>query len=275
MRPKLKTISSLLLAAGLACAFTLRADDFGDKGRAIFNQHQHAVVTVQLVQKIAASGKYQARETKAEITGTVLDSFGLTVVALSSCDPSELSRRLSGESSVDIEISDVKVLLEDGTEVPAEIVLRDKDLDLAFIRPKAKPATPMEFVDLTKSSQAQVLDTLVSLNRLKRAAGRAYSASVEHVSAVVHKPRTFYIPDGSQTETTQGCPMFALDGGIVGIVVWRAVNAQGASNVRDCLTPIILPAEDIAKAAAQAPKEAKTDGAKKEAPKADASPAAK
>ena len=45
----------------------------------------------------------------------------------------------------------MKILLDDGTEVPAEIVLRDKDLDLAFIRPKAKPASPMTSVDLTKS----------------------------------------------------------------------------------------------------------------------------
>ena len=41
---------------------------------------------------------------------------------------------------METEVNDIKILLEDGAEVPAEIVLRDKDLDLAFIRPKAKPA---------------------------------------------------------------------------------------------------------------------------------------
>jgi hypothetical protein len=161
--------------------------------------------------------------------------------------------------------------MEDGTEVPSEIVLRDKDLDLAFIRPKTKPATPMDAIDLSKASHAQVLDQLLTLNRLKRAAGRAFCASVERISAVVQKPRTFYIPDGSQTDTALGSPAFALDGGIVGLIVMRAVNAQGAASMRDCITAIVLPAEDIAKAAAQAPTEVKPSEEKKDAaPKAEA-----
>lgn len=267
MQNKSKAIA-LLVAIGLGLAFSLHADELSDKGRDIFKKHQHAVVTIQVVQKITARGK--VNENKQELTGTVLDPSGLTVLALSSCDPSELYRRLSGESSLDIEISEVKILMEDGTEVPAEIVLRDKDLDLAFIRPKTKPATPMDAIDLSKSSHAQVLDQLVTLNRLKRAAGRAFCASAERISAVVQKPRTFYIPDGAQTDTTLGSPAFALDGGIVGVVVMRAVNAQGAASTRDCITAIVLPAEDIAKAAAQAPAEVKPDEPKKDASAADA-----
>lgn len=266
MHHKLKTIVavSLLLAIGFAPAFSARADELSEKGRDIFNKHQHAVVTILLVQKLTAGGK--SKENKQEITGTVLDPSGLTVLALSSCDPSELARKLNGESALDIEVSEIKFLLEDGTEVPAQIVLRDKDLDLAFVRPKTKLATPMDAIDLTKSSHAQVLDQLVTLNRLKRAAGRAFCASVERISGVVQKPRTFYIPDSAQTDTALGSPAFALDGGLVGIVVMRAVNAQGAAHVADCLTAIVLPAEDIAKAAAQAPAEVKPDDSKKDAP---------
>lgn len=268
---KLKSFIAAALTLGAAMAFSVpaRADETGEKGRPIFDKYQHAIVTVQVVQKLSASGR-QGREIKQDLTGTVIDPSGLTVLALSSVDPAELSRRLGNENSFDIEVSDLKFLLEDGTEAPAEIVLRDKDLDLAFVRPKTKPATPMTAVDLTKTSRAQVLDQLITLNRLKRAAGRAFCASVERISAVVQKPRTFYIPAGDQTDTTLGSPAFALDGGIVGIVVMRAVNAQGAANTRDAVSIIILPAEDIAKAAAQAPAEAKPDAAKTAAPKADA-----
>ena len=267
MQQKWNRIVALAVLPALALAVSTRADDLGDKGRDIFKKNQHAVVTVTVVQKMAAAGRGGPREAKADLTGTVVDPTGLTVLALSSCDPAELYRHLSEEYKTDIELSDVKILLEDGTELPAEIVLRDKDLDLAFIRPKTKPASPMAAVDLSKSSRAQVLDQLVTLNRLKRAAGRAFSASVERVSAVVQKPRTFYIPDSSQTDTGLGSPAFAMDGGVVGLVVMRAVNAQGAANIRDCMTAIILPAEDIAKAAAQAPAEAKPDEEKKDAPK--------
>jgi hypothetical protein len=147
--------------------------------------------------------------------------------------------------------------------------LRDKDLDLAFIRPKTKPASPMTAVDLSKFAPAQLLDEVITLNRLNSAAGRAYAASVERISAVVQKPRTFYIPDSTMTSTTLGSPAFALDGKVVGLVVMRAVNSKGGSgsrNYRENMTSIILPAEDILKGAKQAP-EAKGDSEKKEAPK--------
>ena len=188
-------------------------------------------------------------------------------MALSSCDPSDILERMNAEdyakSKLDVEVTDVKMLMEDGTEVPSEIVLRDKDLDLAFIRPKVKPATPMAAVDLAKSSPAQVMDVLVALNRLNRASGRAYSASAERISAVIQKPRTFYVPDGGGASATLGSPVFALDGNIVGLVVMRAVNSGGVGGSRDNVTAIVLPAGDVLKAAKQAP-EAKGDDAKKD-----------
>ncbi len=267
-----KNVFTLLLLAGLAASS--RADELAEKGRDIFSKHQRAVVTVEVVQKVPATGRYQAREAKKDLTGTVVDGSGLTVIALSAADPAELYRRLSEEYKTEIEISEVKLLLDDGTELAAEIVLRDKDLDLAFIRPKTKLATPMTAIDLTKSGHAQVLDEVIALNRLKRGAGRAYSASVERISAVVQKPRTFYIPDTGITETGMGSPAFALDGSVLGIFVMRAVNAEGGGDPRDSLTSIILPAEDILKGASQAP-EAKGDDAPKETPKDATEPAAK
>ncbi|MEI6392904.1 MAG: serine protease [Verrucomicrobiota bacterium] len=261
---------SAFLLAGLA--IPCHADEVAEKGREIFNKNQHAVVTVQEVIKVTSSGGGRANESKQDLTGTVLDATGLTVLALSACDPSEMYQRMMGEeysrNRVETEISDVKILLEDGTEVPAEIVLRDKDLDLAFIRPKTKPASPMAAVDLNKSGPVQLLDEVITLNRLNSAAGRAYAASVERISAVLHKPRTFYIPGSTVTATTLGSPAFALDGKLVGLMVMRSVNSKGGSsrNYRDNMTSIILPAEDIAKAAKQAP-EAKGDSEKKETPK--------
>lgn len=272
MRLKLN-ITHLAAAIALAgLAINSRADELAEKGRDIFKKNQHAVVTVQEVLKMSAPGASRANEAKQELTGTVLDPSGLTVLALSACDPSEMYQRMLGSDAsrgrVETEISDMKILPDDGTEIPAEIVLRDKDLDLAFIRPKTKPATPMPSVDMGKTSPAQVLDQVVTLNRLNSAAGRAYSASGERISAVVQKPRTFYIPDSNMTSTTLGSPAFAMDGKLVGVMVMRAVNSKGGAtrNYRDSLTTIILPAEDIAKAAAQAP-EAKGDAEKKDAPK--------
>src|SRR2546422_5707095 len=126
---------------------------------------------------------------------------------------------------------------DDGAEIPAEIVLRDKDLDLAFIRPKTKPASPMPAVDLNKSVPAKVLDQVITLNRLGRAAGRAHSASVERISAVVQKPRTFYIPDSTMTTTGLGSPAFTPDGTLVGLVVMRTISGKGGGQSMNNMRP--------------------------------------
>jgi hypothetical protein len=261
-------LAGLLAASAVAC----RADELAEKGREIFKKNQHAVVTVQEVLKTSYAGASRSAETKQDLTGTVLDSSGLTVLSLSMTDPSEMYQSMMGEeytrAKMETEVTDIKILLDDGTELPAEIVLRDKDLDLAFIRPKAKPATPMAAVDLSKPGTAQILDQVITLNRLNSAAGRAYSASVERITALIQKPRTFYIPDSTMTATALGSPAFSLDGNFLGVLVMRTVNAKGASgrNYRENLTSIILPVEDLMKAAKQAP-EAKGESEKKEAPK--------
>jgi hypothetical protein len=251
-------LTAALLLFGLAIV-TAPASEIAEKGREIFNKQQHAVVTVHVVLKLS-SGSGASRESQQDITGTVVDPSGLTVLALSACDPTEMNRRLSPDYNIESEVTDVKILLDDGAELPAEIVLRDKDLDLAFIRPKTKPASPMTSVDLTKSGTALPLDDEISLNRLNKAASRAYAATAGNVAAVIQKPRTFYIPDG-MSSAAFGAPVFLLDGKILGIFVRRAVGGGGSS--RDNITSIILPAEDILKGAKQAP-EPKGDSEKKE-----------
>ena len=256
----------LIAMAWTLLAATCHADELADKGRDIFKKNEHAVVTVQVVLKTTYSGNGRSSnpgETKQDLTGTVIDPSGLTVLALSSVDPAELYHRLSDEYKIDTQINDLKILLDDGTEIPSEIVLRDKDLDLAYIRPKAKPSAPMAAVDLSKSSAVEMLEQVITLNRLNRAAGRAYAASVERISAVIQKPRTFYIPDSGPSSASLGSPAFVLNGNIVGIFVMRAVSAGESSgrNIRENVTPILIPAEDILKGAKQAP-EAKGDAGK-------------
>jgi S1-C subfamily serine protease len=254
---------NLIATAWTLLAATCHADELADKGRDIFKKNQHAVVTVQEVLKVTYSGGGRSsnpREIKQDLTGTVIDPSGLTVLALSAVDPAELGRRLSDEYKVETQVNDLKILLDDGTEVPSEIVLRDKDLDLAFVRPKTKPSTPMAAVDLSKSSAVEMLEPVIVLNRLNRAAGRAYSASVERIDAVIQKPRTFYIPDTGQSTSSLGSPAFTLNGNIVGIFVMRAVSGGESSgrNGNENMTAILIPAEDILKGAKQAP-EAKGD----------------
>jgi S1-C subfamily serine protease len=206
-----------------------------------------------------------------------LDPSGVAVLSLSATDPGQMVQNMMGGGGEDesrfkmeTELSDVKMLLEDGTEVPAEVVLRDRDLDLAFIRPKTKLAAAMPAVDLTSSGKADVLEEVVTLNRLGKAAGRSYSASVERISAIVQRPRLFYVPEANMTTTTLGAPAFTTNGKILGIFVMRTAKGTGSSGFgmigspSDTFTGIIVPADDVLKAVKQVPAAAEEKEKEKE-----------
>ena len=259
MRSRLLGFSAILLA-GLATFAA--ADEVADAGRAILEKNKDAVVTVKLVvkQQFSMPGRgSRDNEQKSEATGTVIGPDGLTVLSLSEADPSAMMQALMGGMGADLdfkietEIEDVKILMTDGTEIPAEMILRDKDLDLAFVRPREKPSEPMTWVDFSDSGTAEVLDQVITLNRLGQVAARAHSASVERIEAVVKRPRTFYIPGKDPTNTGLGSPAFTLDGKVIGIFVMRAVKATSGAGMQGATAAIVIPAEDILEAAEQVP----------------------
>lgn len=238
------------------------AQDTAARGREILEQHKLTVVTVKIVTKI---GGFMEQDMSSEVSGTVIDPTGLTVLALSATDPlsmfSEMLAGMGEDMGMAAEVKDVKLLLDDGTEVEAEVVLRDKDLDLAFVRPLKKPEEPMATVSLNDEVEVQILDELIVLNRLGKVARRTYSASIEHVEAIVEKPRKFYIPGADPTQSGLGCPVFSLDGKFVGTAVVRSSKVADPSSLMmgmfggggSPMMVIIIPAEDVAEAATQVP----------------------
>ncbi|MGA4577640.1 trypsin-like peptidase domain-containing protein [Limisphaera sp. VF-2] len=268
MPPRICSWLALVVLSLTCSVFRAPADDIARLGRPVFEKHRQAVVTVQIVLKTRMSlgGRSQTSgETRQEATGTVIAPSGLTVLSLAATDPSSLLGNLmaglgdeESRFKMDSEITDVKILLEDGSDLAAEVVLRDRDLDLVFIRPKAPPARPMPHVDLDQAGTAEVLEPVITITRLGRAGGRAHAASYERISAVVQRPRLFYVPDDTITTTTLGSPAFLLDGRVLGLCVMRSVpGASGGSSLlgmhADRTTAVILPAAEVAKVARQVP----------------------
>ena len=203
------------------------------------------------------------RRRPQEVTGTVLDATGLTVVSLTETDPTNMIRSMMGAmaDSFDMssEVTDVKIVPEDGVDIPAKVILRDKDLDLAFVRPAEEPAEPMPHIDMSQDAAPEILEPLVLLNRLGKVARRAYAAELVRVKAVVDKPRTFYVTGGGLMDTSLGTPVFTLDGQFVGVNVLRMIKAQAGGisgmfgGLDDSAMAIIIPGQDILEAATQAP----------------------
>ncbi len=259
-----KRLVNILLLALMVGWFSwgASADEVAVQGRGILEAHRSAVVTVKLVTKMSFGGRGD-EETPQEVTGTVLDATGLTVVSLTETDPTNMIRSMMGAmaDSFDMssEVTDVKIVPEDGVDIPAKVILRDKDLDLAFVRPAEEPAEPMPHIDMSQDAAPEILEPLVLLNRLGKVARRAYAAELVRVKAVVDKPRTFYVTGGGLMDTSLGTPVFTLDGQFVGVNVLRMIKAQAGGisgmfgGLDDSAMAIIIPGQDILEAATQAP----------------------
>ena len=229
------------------------------QAKKVFAEQQDSVIWISVVAKISlqAEGGKEAvnipdREQKNETLGTFLDASGLAVTALSTIDP---SRDYNGrevrtrDGVVKIEASvvlkEVRVTMPDGTEIPADVVMRDVDLDLAFLRIKsgAKEAKGVTFkpVDLKNAASVNVSDDVVTISRNDEVLNRTASVARGQILSVTKKPREFLRATGASL----GCPSFTPDGKLIGIAVNRTLRGKSSQTV-------VIPAADVLEIAEQA-----------------------
>jgi len=268
-----KRVLCVVMCMALAVMWSVpaRADDNVESAKKILKNYGKAVVNVEAVLSISAEGAMAGRmggqEQKVQINGTVLDKSGLTVVSYTSLNPTSAMKNIKVRGSdgqpmslsIKGELSDVKIILKDGTEIPARVVLKDEDLDMAFIMPKdtieTEASEQMQAVDLSKAAaKASRLDQIVRLGRLGKTLNRELVIRLDRISAIITKPRTFYILSGAQP----GTPVFATDGKLLGIIVFHkkpggASASRGRAGAQG--TPMVLPTKDVKKIADQAREE--------------------
>jgi hypothetical protein len=251
---------SSLLAATLAVAFftaptLLHAQNLlPDQTRKIFNDNKDSIVGVTGVAKVTFAAvdskspmNLPENENKFETTGTIVDPSGLVVVSLNTIDPGgrEFSVRGARVKVETATLKEVKIVLPDGVEVPSDVVMKDLDLDLAFLRPKAdsKEAKSAKFkaVDLKKSAASEIADDTVTVWRMEEIMGRKPGVMGGQVMAIMQKPRTYI----RAANVVLGCPTFAMDGKVIGIGVFRTVKEKGS-------VVVLLPSADVLEIAEQA-----------------------
>ena len=139
------------------------------------------------------------------------------------------------------------ILMQDGTEVPAKLLLKDSDLDLAFVLPIEERKN--EFKDVVFSrvpKQASedelpvILDEVVSIGKLRKTLYRQSTLRRGWINAVIEKPRTYFVIEN----TAPGTPVFNSMGNWLGVVVYKMVSGRPSEIVT-------LPAMDILEIAEQ------------------------
>ena len=258
----MKIAAAVVVALSLVGGPVL-ADDAA-AGREIHSRNQAAIVTIQLVvdTTMTMGGSASTSESKITTVGTVIDPSGLTVVSLATMDPSTFARMflrsMRGGMSADSEFKDVKIILADNTELPAAIVLRDRDLDVAFVRPVEKTEKPLAAIDLATARTPRLLDDIVSLNRMGTVANRAVTVSMHRIEAIVERPRPFYLPSPGGY-SGGGSPVFGMDGAPLGIILIRFAPPDGDSGMSSMpwslgslpVVPVVVPAAELLDAAKQ------------------------
>jgi hypothetical protein len=278
MKPLRLFLGVMMFSACVMASSTANAADIKDTARATALQSQKAVVTVRLVAKIKISmmGQNQDQESKIEVIGTVIDPSGLTVADASSIDPSSAVKSMLGMMGgmglkLDSEVKETVILLEDGTEVVSDVVLKDSDLGLAFIRPR-EASRKFDAVTLkTRSTQPQLLDSIFVVGRLGKNGNRALTLSFDSIRAVAKGPRSFFVGE-KESQVYLGCIAYSSEGEPVGVYVMKQSQpAAGGETggapglgmlarmgeMKDALMPIIRPISDVMEVAEQA-KKAKT-----------------
>jgi len=248
------------VAAAVAAAPHAQGQDSAyETAKQAYGQWKDAVVTVKLVRKmrmVAQGREMDTSEDESEIVGTVIHESGLTAASLFAADPqSAFAERWSRAGvSVDTQITQAKIVLADGKEIPGKVVLRDKDLDLIYIRPDDK-TLKLKHVPVDRGAELSVLSPVILLGRLDRSADRAPTVRVERVSAVVEKPRLMYVlAMGVDSMNDFGAPVLDEKGDPVGLMLVKVAPAGAGRAVRSSglLSPVVMPGEQVAKITKQA-----------------------
>jgi len=249
--------AGLLAVLGAASPAAPAEQSAANPAQALVKRYAGALVHINLVVslKVTAAGQaLPAREIKRDVVGTVVSPAGLIVLSLAALDPSEMlegTRINTAKGPVQLEavgseFKAVKIRRPDGSEVAARVVMKDNDLDLAFVAPVQPDAlSPYVFVDLANEATPELLGTGYVLSRASRAFQSAPVIQRSDIISILEKPRRRLLV---QTAAAS-CPMFDAEGRVYGICVRQMAGGRLAGTY-------VLSAADVAEVAKQAAAEA-------------------
>ena len=259
--------AAALLIAGVGFSVAARADEGADY-RKLLNEKAPTLVTLKFVLKVQM-GPMGAQESESEITGVMISAKGLVL-----CSNTQLGgftammSRMMGARGGDITATptDLKVLIGDDVEgIDAELIARDSELDLAWVRIKEPGDKKFPYVDFSSAADAKIGQRLVMVRRIGKHFARVAVVGEDRIGGITKKPRRLFIPAGN-LGAGLGLPVYAIDGRVVGLAIVQMPDAEEAEanppsmlSMQDMMAGVILPADNVAKATRRALESADSD----------------
>lgn len=261
-----------LLAAAVvgACVVGGAASDAGAQAspegmRAILAEKQHAIVTIRYVLKMDAMGDAfgmfgDGGDQEMEATGVMVDPSGLVLVSNTQMGGmfARFSGMLAGMGGGGApKPTDLKVLVGEDTQgVEARLVVRDTDLDLAWVKITKAPETPYAAIDLSRHATVGVGDYVYTLGRAAKFYDRVPVITESRVSGTTSKPRDLVL---GGPMSALGLPVFDKAGALVGVST-LIMPEEGEGGMEESLMGMgmeggfgtIVPAKDVQRATASA-----------------------
>lgn len=252
---------SLVAAIVLTFAAPALADQQADIYKTLLEEKAPTLVTVKFLLRM--EGQFGKRESEAEITGIMIDPKGLVL-----CANSKLGapRRFGSATPTDI-----KVLVGDDIEgMPAKLLARDTELDLAWVRVEEPGDKTFEFVDIKDPGEPAIGDRLYAPRRMAKFFDRTPVIADGRLAGRAKKPRDLLVPTGLSLDAGQ--PVFTEGGKLVGIVSLQLpedeefeANPMAFMSIgRDIGGGLILPTAQVNKATERALEVAKEDDEEEE-----------
>ncbi len=257
-----KIILNMFLVTGLSTVgLAATKNDFKE----LIEQRAESLVTVKFILNVSMGGMANMdQESENEMSCVMVSSDGLVI-----CSNNKLSgfigllNQMSGGGMQKISAipKDLKVIV--GSEekaFEAEIVTKDSELDIVWIRIKNSEGVKFVFVDFASAKDAAVGDELIILRRMGDYFGRQIVANRSRVGGITSKPRKLYVPDTLFSQGG-GLPVFASNGDVIGFMVTQLPDSGGGAqsllsmisgNFQDGMSGLILPATEVSRATARA-----------------------
>ena len=219
----------LVLASAVgASAASAQVQDYRAIYRNLTSKHAAAVVTVKFVMSVTASGKEERLEDRTQALLVSTDGLLLVPDRAVSVDFRQFTGSGKAQGAAPVaKSSEFRVRLAGADEwLPADLVTRDTQLGLAWLRLRNPPAN-LAFVNLDDGIRAEPGMTFFSLLRTSDEWGGVPVFREGFIMGETHTPKTLLLVDGvpGMAFSAEGQPM-----GYVDIDFGRLMRSRATGN---------------------------------------------